>query len=102
MTWDEKFYEQQLIKGWDAAHELKTTPSWIQQLVWAADQFIVNRPLVDAPDDKTIMAVYPWFGDWGRDTIISLPGLTVSTGRPEVARTIKGVGSRDKKFECTS
>ncbi|NEN99233.1 MAG: hypothetical protein F6K50_28250 [Moorea sp. SIO3I7] len=88
MTWDEKFYEQQLINRWDATHELKTTPSWIRQLVWAADQFIVNRPLADAPDDKTIIAGYPWFGDWGSDTMISLPALTLSTGPPDVACTI--------------
>jgi len=81
-------YQQELINRWDAAHDLQTTPSWIRQLVWAADQFIVNRPLADAPDDKTIMAGYPWFGDWGRDTMISLPGLTLSTGRPEIALTI--------------
>lgn len=40
------------------------------------------------PNGKTIIAGYHWFGDWGRDTMISLPGLTISTGRPEVARSI--------------
>ena len=33
----------------------------------------------------TIIAGYPWFGDWGRDTMIALPGLALSTGRPELA-----------------
>ena len=66
----------------------KTIPSWIEQLVLAADQFIVDRPLADVPQGKTIIAGYPWFSDWGRDTMISLPGLTLTTGRYEVARVI--------------
>jgi predicted glycogen debranching enzyme len=57
-------------------------------LVLAADQFIVSRSLPDNPDGKTIIAGYHWFTDWGRDTMISLPGLTLSTGRPEIARSI--------------
>lgn len=63
-------------------------PEWIQQLTLAADQFIVSRPLRDQPDGKTIIAGYPWFGDWGRDTMISLRGLTLTTGRPAIARQI--------------
>ncbi|MBE9028712.1 glycogen debranching enzyme family protein [filamentous cyanobacterium LEGE 11480] len=66
----------------------QTEPEWIQQLVLAAAQFIVDRPLTHVPDGKTIIAGYPWFGDWGRDTMISLPGLTIAAGRPEIARTI--------------
>lgn len=66
----------------------KKAPDWVKQLVLAADQFIVNRPLPDVPDGKTIIAGYPWFSDWGRDTMIALPGLTLCTGRPEIARTI--------------
>jgi predicted glycogen debranching enzyme len=60
----------------------------VQHLVLAADQFIVRRPLPDDPDGHSIIAGYPWFGDWGRDTMLSLPGLTLHTGRPEVARSI--------------
>jgi len=52
-------------------------------LVRAADQFIVARG-----DRKTIIAGYHWFSDWGRDTMIALPGLTLSTNRPEIARSI--------------
>jgi predicted glycogen debranching enzyme len=40
------------------------------------------------PDGRSVIAGYPWFGDWGRDTMIALPGLTLATGRPEVAATI--------------
>jgi predicted glycogen debranching enzyme len=65
------------------------TPSVeIQQLVLAADQFIVARPLADIPDAKTILAGYPWFSDWGRDTMVALPGLCLTAGRPAVARNI--------------
>ena len=60
----------------------------LQQLALAADQFICDRPLSDGTSGQTIMAGYPWFGDWGRDTAISLPGLTLATGRPEIAQTI--------------
>ena len=66
----------------------KSIPSWIEQLVLAADQFIVSRPLDNNPEGKTIIAGYPWFTDWGRDTMIALPGLTISTGRFDVAKTI--------------
>jgi predicted glycogen debranching enzyme len=52
-------------------------------LACAADQFIVARG-----DQKSVIAGYPWFGDWGRDTMISLPGLTLVTGRFEDARNI--------------
>jgi predicted glycogen debranching enzyme len=55
----------------------------ISQLALAADQFIVKRG-----DGHTIIAGYPWFSDWGRDTMIALPGLTLSTGRPDIARDI--------------
>ncbi|MGC9503476.1 amylo-alpha-1,6-glucosidase [Baaleninema sp.] len=62
--------------------------SWLEQLALAADQFVVDRPLADDPAGKTVIAGYPWFSDWGRDTAVSLPGLTVATGRPELARPV--------------
>jgi predicted glycogen debranching enzyme len=44
----------------------------------------------DEPNGRTIIAGYPWFGDWGRDTMISLPGLMLVTGRhDEAARTLR-------------
>lgn len=55
------------------------------QLVQAADQFIVKR---ESTGYKTIMAGYPWFTDWGRDTMIALQGLTLVTKRFEDTRDI--------------
>ena len=49
----------------------------------AADQYIVARG-----EQKTIIAGYHWFADWGRDTMIALPGLTLATGRFEIAKSI--------------
>ncbi|HVB72506.1 MAG TPA: amylo-alpha-1,6-glucosidase [Ktedonobacteraceae bacterium] len=64
------------------------------RLVIAADQFVVARPepgsagrdLKLTPDRKTVIAGYPWFTDWGRDSMISLPGLLLNTGRYSEAR----------------
>lgn len=70
----------------------------VQQLILAADQFIVKRTIhpVDSQvsptggdsEGATIIAGYHWFADWGRDTMISLPGLCLSTGRFDDARKI--------------
>lgn len=56
-----------------------------QKLVLAADSFIVYRKSTDA---KSIIAGYPWFTDWGRDTMIALPGLTLATRRFDDAKEI--------------
>ena len=72
----------------------QVVPQAVQQLVLAADQFIAARPLDDAPNAKTILAGYPWFSDWGRDTMIALPGLCLVTGRPWLARNILRTFSR--------
>jgi predicted glycogen debranching enzyme len=56
----------------------------LQQLVLAADQFLVQR----GSAGRTVIAGYHWFIDWGRDTMIALPGLTLATGRAEEARDI--------------
>jgi predicted glycogen debranching enzyme len=61
-------------------------PEWVQRLVLAADQFIVRRGA--AATGRTVIAGYPWFSDWGRDTMIALPGLALATGRHEVARNV--------------
>jgi predicted glycogen debranching enzyme len=55
----------------------------VRALAVAADQFIVARE-----PDKTVIAGYHWFSDWGRDTMVALPGLALATGRREVAQSI--------------
>jgi len=57
---------------------------WVRTLHLAADQFLVRR----GESQKTIVAGYPWFTDWGRDAMISLPGLCLATGRLDAAGEI--------------
>jgi predicted glycogen debranching enzyme len=83
-----KEHERELIALFYAENQLETVPKWLEQLVLAADMFVVDRPLADNLPGKTVIAGYPWFTDWGRDTMIALPGLTISTGRYEIAKTI--------------
>ncbi|MEM6313689.1 MAG: amylo-alpha-1,6-glucosidase, partial [Planctomycetota bacterium] len=65
-----------------------------RRLFHAADAFVVRRKRPDQPAGTppratTILAGYPWFGDWGRDTMIALPGLLLTTGRfPEAGRVL--------------
>lgn len=54
-----------------------------RQLALAADQFIVKRGT-----GNTVIAGYPWFSDWGRDTMIALTGLTLTVNRPDIAKNI--------------
>lgn len=63
----------------DPEHKLRHT------LAQAVTDFIVHRTVNDQPL-KTIIAGYPWFADWGRDTFISLPGLMLTTGCYDLAR----------------
>jgi predicted glycogen debranching enzyme len=57
--------------------------TFVSLLTRAAGQFLVRRG-----EWNTVIAGYHWFSDWGRDTMIALPGLTLTTGRTEVARGI--------------
>ncbi len=68
---------ERLLEGWEGSDRL------VCDLVCAADQFLVRRG-----ENHTVMAGYHWFTDWGRDTMISLPGLTVIPGRFAQARQI--------------
>lgn len=79
----EKQRREQLLNG-ASRHSLEHI------LSLAADQFIVKRD----EELKTVIAGYHWFTDWGRDTMISLPGLTLATGRYEDAKKILSAFAR--------
>ena len=88
---DEQARRRALI---ERAHPtLRESPA--DELVLAADTFVIAPPREDgAPSagdhapNRTIIAGYHWFTDWGRDTMISLEGLTLLTGRHDEARGI--------------
>ena len=97
-AWKQQYsYEQEILtaaKRLIPESQSDRQPEWIDRLILAADSFIVGRPTDAFPEGKTVIAGYPWFSDWGRDTMISLPGLTLATGRPSVARSILGTFAR--------
>jgi len=82
-------HETEVLLAWRKVQPAAgPAPAWIERLVLAADQFVVRRPLAADPAGLSVIAGYHWFGDWGRDTMIALPGLTLTAGRPEAARRI--------------
>ncbi|MCZ2149410.1 MAG: amylo-alpha-1,6-glucosidase [Bryobacterales bacterium] len=82
------------VRRWEASEQERRTAiaakartEFEARLNLAADQFLVHR----ANGSPTVIAGYPWFTDWGRDTMISLPGLLITRGRPgEAEDIIKG------------
>src|SRR5713101_7152558 len=77
---DRKRLEDSLLAVWENTNKLASSaPVWIEQLVLNANQFVVKRELPGDPDARSIIAGYHWFGDWGRDTMIALPGLLITT-----------------------
>ncbi len=60
----------------------------VRRLLHAAADFVVARSAPDGSVGATILAGYPWFADWGRDTMIALPGLLLCTGRFEAAKHV--------------
>jgi predicted glycogen debranching enzyme len=75
----------------------------IERLIIAADDFIVRRrapgggQAPDAPGGVSIIAGYPWFSDWGRDSMISLPGLLLCTRRHAEARQVLETFARHRR-----
>lgn len=63
----------------------KEKKSFFADLQSAAKQFIVNR---HSTQSKSIIAGYHWFTDWGRDTMISMQGLTIAMGDKEISESI--------------
>jgi predicted glycogen debranching enzyme len=60
----------------------------LKRLAHAASDFVVTRKAPDGKPALTVIAGYPWFGDWGRDTMIALPGLLLNTGKLDQAREV--------------
>ena len=67
---------------------LAEAPAWIDQLVLATCAFLIERPMPYGARGASVIAGYPWFGDWGRDTFVALAGLTLPTHRHDEARRI--------------
>jgi predicted glycogen debranching enzyme len=63
----------------------------VRRLARSANDFVVYRKAPDGTDGCTVIAGYPWFGDWGRDTMISLPGLFLVTARFAQAKQVLSV-----------
>ncbi|HEY3326686.1 MAG TPA: amylo-alpha-1,6-glucosidase [Novimethylophilus sp.] len=68
--------------------ELTQAPVWIDQLILAADSFVIRHEQKNGSGRDAIVAGYPWFGEWGRDSMIALPGLLLATGRYQAARNL--------------
>jgi predicted glycogen debranching enzyme len=75
-------------KGGAARPARMTTSPLIEKLSRAANDFVVYRRSPDGKPGTSVIAGYPWFSDWGRDTMISLPGLLLVTGRFELAKQV--------------
>jgi len=79
----EQYRAREISRRKENAGRSPVNNDFINSLTGAADQYIVSRG-----DQKSVIAGYHWFSDWGRDTMIALPGLTLPTGRHDVARSI--------------
>jgi predicted glycogen debranching enzyme len=86
----DEYRQSEITRRRNARVSCASDDDFTQTLAAATDQFIVSRG-----DQKTVIAGYHWFSDWGRDTMIALPGLTLPTGRYDVARSILRTFSRN-------
>jgi len=79
----EKLEKEEIKRRENLIENAKPKDEFEKELVLAADKFIVSRN-----QGYSVIAGYPWFADWGRDTMISLKGLTLETNRFDIARSI--------------
>ena len=84
--------QQEVLASWDGHTKIETTDDSASALLASPDVFrsrlalAADAFLVQAPGGRsTIIAGYPWFCDWGRDTMIALPGLCITTGQTALA-----------------
>jgi predicted glycogen debranching enzyme len=77
----DRYREAELARRSAITAAVPVEDPFVQMLGQAADQFVVRRGT-----GSTVIAGYHWFSDWGRDTMIALPGLTLSTRRYDDAR----------------
>ena len=79
----------------DKTEEEEKRQKLIKNLVISADTFIAYRPSFRL---HTIIAGYPWFLDWGRDSLISFEGLLLKTKRYDIAKEVLKTMMRDIKY----
>lgn len=84
-----------LIKKQRLTKTEKDYNTLVQDLIIAADSFVINRPTFGT---HSIIAGFPWFLDWGRDTLIAFEGLLLITKRFDLAKEILLTFTRDIKF----
>jgi len=78
-----KHRKTEISRRMETGQRAPVDDEFVRSLTCAADQYVVSRGT-----QKSVIAGYHWFSDWGRDTMISLPGLTLPTGRFDIARRI--------------
>lgn len=78
-------YQREVERIYDLYKIADASDSVTRRLVMAADQFLVQR---ESSSTATVIAGYPWFTDWGRDSMIALPGLALATGRFQEGKEI--------------
>jgi predicted glycogen debranching enzyme len=85
LYWDEENLLQKSLIAYYSSHEDPYSDDWLSWLVLATNQFIVRSR---RNNERSVIAGYHWFGPWGRDTFISLPGLALIMGKFDVARAV--------------
>ena len=81
--------------AYDSGLQNEENKELIRDYIIAADNFVVYRPTFGL---HTIIAGYPWFLDWGRDTLIAFEGLLLKTKRYEIAKEVLKTMIRDVKY----
>jgi len=80
---------------YDSGLQKEENKELIRDYIIAADNFVVYRPSFGL---HTIIAGYPWFLDWGRDTLIAFEGILLKTKRYKIAKEVLQTMIRDVKY----